>query len=711
MKKIKHYWWILILAILFWIFGLISSWNKLTYKEFIDNVENASSYFVVDSPDRVIRQQFNPPFDIISDFSVKIGTFSRDNNSEWKVTLLESITSKIIYEWNFNASSVNDNAFYELKLKKPIRLNKSQTYELVISSSNCNKDTSLAFYGDQNRNNSKLTKPSGKENINLAFRVYGGDFDCFWISLYGIYTLIILSIIFRAYYLKQKGRILTNDAILNAMVVGTIYFTLMYIFSVPGTPTFVDENDNMRGGMLIANGSVLYRDYVTQHTPFAYYLCGLYALLGAGSVQQFRLLFYISCALVWGILYFRHAEKLGRIKMAILPFAQVFLLILILPDQNGQVLSDNIQGLAMVMLMLEFIEYRKDYEINWSRIAIISFSIFSSFGSAFISVYSIAVVFLFFIISEIDYFRKNKQSIIFFIRRYGRMILLCVLPFIITLLYFYIFGTLTKAYDMAYRFNQEVYPQYLEGKFGENKLWPIINGFMCYFGLIANIVSSILNGKASISSIVEILILLFIGIYILKLIWSKKYFDGLFLFLFLCMNATRGNIGFHSIAYWDVALLIFIIFFDMYEKNRRIKFSYSFISIILIICFINPYISAFGSYVFIEQPAVSDWENFVIRNTHEGEGILIETFYYDSLYLLYKKRYPVNRLTYFLPWYMDWYEQDTIDDLRNNAPNIVVYNPEMEVWKKKHFFNALNTEIEMSYDRVNDNLPVYLKKR
>ena len=135
----------------------------------------------------------------------------------------------------FYASNVNDNAFYELKLKKPIRLNKIQIYELVISSSNC---TSLAFYGNQNSNNSRLIKPSGKENINLAFRVYGGDLNCFWISLYGIYTLVILGIIYRAYYLKQKGRILTNDAILNAMVVGTIYFTLMYIFSVPGTPTF-----------------------------------------------------------------------------------------------------------------------------------------------------------------------------------------------------------------------------------------------------------------------------------------------------------------------------------------------------------------------------------------------------------------------------------------------------------------------------------------
>lgn len=63
--------------------------------------------------------------------------------------------------------------------------------------------------------------------------------------------------------------------------------------------TFTDECDNIRGGILIAKGRVLYRDYYTQHTPFGYYLCAFFAWLGAKSIQQFRLLYYLFSAILW----------------------------------------------------------------------------------------------------------------------------------------------------------------------------------------------------------------------------------------------------------------------------------------------------------------------------------------------------------------------------------------------------------------------------
>ena len=702
MKKIIRYWWVLILVIL-WIFGLTSSLNKLTYKEFVDCTDNTNFYCVVNSPDQLIKQSFKPTFDITRGFSVKIGTFSRDNNSNWKILLLESKTSKVIYEWNFNASKIIDNSYYKISLNCPLRLNKNKTYDLVVSSANCNQNTSLAFYCD-----SDPTKNNNK-NINFAFKIYGGNIDYFWIVIYAIYTITILYIATRIYFLRKLNKSLFDDIFLHTIIIGVVYFTLMYIFSTPGAPSFTDETDNMRGGILIANGKILYNDYVTQHTPFAYYLCGLYALLGAISTQQFRLLFYTTCALVWGILYFRHAKSIGKIKMAIIPILQIFFLVLIEPEHNGQILSDNIQGLAMVALMLEFVEYRKDYKLNWSRIIVISFSIFSSFGYAFVSIFSIAVVFLFFIISEFNYFNKNKHHLIYFLKRYSKLIFLCLLPFVIVLVYFYTFGALENFYEMAYLFNKQVYPSY--SHYGENIIKTIFSGFTDFFGLIVISINSILNGSANIGIVFKLLVLLTISIIVFKLIKKKEYVNGLFLFIFMCMTGTRGNVGFHSLAYWNVALLILILYSNVLKINKNISKNHIIVIAILAICFVNPYILAISNYAFIEQTEISNWENLVIKNTHDGEGVLIETYYFDSLYLLYKNRFPVNRLTYFLPWYMDWYEQSTIDDLNNKSPNILIYCPDMEVWGIKNFCNNLNTEIQKEYTGIDENLFVYKKNK
>ena len=56
-----------------------------------------------------------------------------------------------------------------------------------------------------------------------------------------------------------------------------------------------------------------------------------------------------------------------------------------------------------------------------------------------------------------------------------------------------------------------------------------------------------------------------------------------------------------------------------------------------------------------------------------------------------------------LAWYMDWYEQDTIDDLNNNKPRIVVYNPDQEVWSYKYYTNAFCNELKKNYTQFSEN--------
>ncbi len=52
---------------------------------------------------------------------------------------------------------------------------------------------------------------------------------------------------------------------------------------------FEDEADNLLGAVLIAHGARLYADYFSSHMPFVYYLAALPALLGASTIDDFRL--------------------------------------------------------------------------------------------------------------------------------------------------------------------------------------------------------------------------------------------------------------------------------------------------------------------------------------------------------------------------------------------------------------------------------------
>ena len=219
------------------------------------------------------------------------------------------------------------------------------------------------------------------------------------------------------------------------VIIAFVVLVLLNSFSVSGS--FTDEWDNIRGGMVIAKGGVLYRDYVTQHTPVMYYLCGLFALFGAGSLQQFRLSYYLFEAIVWGILYARHVKFFGKKKMLLLVMFECIFVSSVLGGAQGyMILSDGMQGLCMVALLLEFLRYYQDKKITWDRAIIISVSIWGSFGSAFISAYAILFVVISVMGLEIFWNRKEKRSAMELIKRYCRLSICLLVPFIAAIIYF-----------------------------------------------------------------------------------------------------------------------------------------------------------------------------------------------------------------------------------------------------------------------------------
>ena len=51
---------------------------------------------------------------------------------------------------------------------------------------------------------------------------------------------------------------------------------------------------------------------------------------------------------------------------------------------------------------------------------------------------------------------------------------------------------------------------------------------------------------------------------------------------------------------------------------------------------------------------------------------------------------------------MDWYEQDTVDDLLEHRPQYVLFNQDSDVWKRKYFANVFLKTLKQNYTQLAD---------
>lgn len=252
----KKYIGILISVIVFagiFIFCFNKALLKLTYLEFSVGNERADSFIAIENTGNEIIQEFQMPYDILHGISIQINTFARDNNSEWSFYITGS-DNTIMSKKNFNASLIADNGYYFIELDKNLHLKKGEYYKLHIYARNVNDMTSLAFYKSDVSviENADLYSNGEKIDGDLCFKVYGGDVDFWWAGLTIIIFLYSLIIIYRLYDNRTKKLDVRNDSILQSLLLVGIIFLLLCSFSISGT--FTDENDNIRGGMIIARG-------------------------------------------------------------------------------------------------------------------------------------------------------------------------------------------------------------------------------------------------------------------------------------------------------------------------------------------------------------------------------------------------------------------------------------------------------------------------
>lgn len=709
---------ILLIICIVWIRGLFYAYKQPTYKTWFNIGEPSEYYFEVKDLNQRIVQQFDAPCDeVFEKVAVRIATYSGQSKSQWKVELFEGDKDTLLYEGTFDSQKVKDNTYFNV-INKEIKVSKDSSYKLMITPLNIQGEFGLAFYADEEGKRGYLSGGDSEERFDLDIKVYGSsDGNFFWAGSYIAVSLFALLIFIRILFLQKRQMSWIQDPLIQTMVLMLIYFFLhtgcLDIYE------FTDENDNIRGGIIVADGGVIYKDYVTQHMPFMYYLCAIFSKLGASSIPQFRVLYYMFCSLFAGLIYLRNGAKFGKCRIALFLIWEPFVLYMIHSSYPLRILSDNVQTMAMVVLLLEYLNYRKKPGVGIKRSIIVSLAIFISLGCAFLSAYPIAVIGVSVIINEATYVKKKqrrhkrRRPISYYIKRYRKLVLICLFPFILCAVYFSINRALPMAYEMAYRFNIDVYEKYTN--IGGSKIGIIFLGIRNFFTTITQDMVNLFQ-KFEAVSIVRILILLAVVFGVGKELWKRHYLTGITIFLFLCMCNTRdpSSNHFHVIAFWGIAMLIAVLYVDW--KNitiitgiwRKVVAASAVLAVSLLIY--EPYGSTLLDSFFSEHTVeLKEWEQYVVDHTKEGDKILIDSYCYESVYLVDKGRYSITRVPYFLPWYMDWYQEEIIEVLQEQKPSMVLYNPKIEVWEISGFLEPLKKQVNKDYDQ--DKITgIYIRK-
>jgi hypothetical protein len=465
--------------------------------------------------------------------------------------------------------------------------------------------------------------------------------------------------------------------------------------------------------MILATGKVLYRDYVTQHTPVAYYLCSVFARIGASSVSEMRVLLYVCMGLLWAFLFHRHSRTFGKAPMFVLPFG----ILLVTSAVNGSyltnVLGETLQAMAFVTILLEFLRYREDHELTFGRAVIVSLGAWLAFGSVFISLYAVFFLVLGFFVCEYQFWKAGENGVFSFKtcrKRYLALFVCAVIPGMLGIIYFKANHALGYAFDQMYRFNREVYTHYQT--MGSSILEPFFSGVSSLFEQFTESVlafGSSYDLKAS-HVLTILLVLLYVGYAIDRTVRKKQNpLFYLWLTFMICAGAARGVDDWHGQTFWALLVVILVVLVlpvaQFAESRIRVG------AAAFCLCFLaSVYLTQLHEMITDEQQTVSYLDPIILEQTEEGEDIFIDAYCDDSIYLLAKGRYPVNRAVYCLPWYMDWYEDWNLADLKNEQPRVVVWDPDESCWNVMHYAVELNAYINKHYERIDDGALVWIRK-
>lgn len=342
-----------------------------------------------------------------------------------------------------------------------------------------------------------------------------------------------------------RGNRDTAKTVLGAL---SLFLLCLAMFSMMRSNIrFMDEMDNFSIGLQMTQGGTLYTTLFSQHMPLPYYICALFARLGAHTVLAFRLYWYVFLSLCYVGVYLRYQKWYGRVGLALWP---VFYLCAITSTPLcTSILAEQLQAVGMVMLLLEFLRFVKTREVSTASAVCIAIAINIAFLSAVVAAFACAGIVAAYVLYEIIFCVKQCSkcgaAVCYLWKKYRLTIALTLVPMLLFALWFVVNGQWGDFWYKAITFNTQVYSEY-QGGFGSSPLGAVAGCFTQYIAWAKTLVQTLFQGARSVPPVVTVLFFAQYA-FLVVLLWRRLLGAAVAVQVFFILCGSRGFYNYHAL--------------------------------------------------------------------------------------------------------------------------------------------------------------------
>lgn len=497
--------------------------------------------------------------------------------------------------------------------------------------------------------------------------------------------------------------------IFNACIFFVCIFILLVGFA--DNEMFVtDEEEIFAKGLAIANGKLLYKDIISQHMPLMYYFSAFFSLIGVHSVFGYRIAFYVLFAFLGTLVFWRYGKLISYMSIVVYEVGYFSLCAYI--GYGSCVLSEQIQQFGIIILYFEFLLFLKSNRISLKNAIWISCSIVLSFGSAFVSIFPIAVIFVAVMLRVVSIFKSNEHMRKDLCKDLGMLFAMIIIPWLIYAIYLFATGTIQDAVYWNYSFNREIYSSYMfelgKGNYGSSVFGTFVLGVQNWFAIW--IPDNTLLSLFRFSTILGVFTLLYIGLCIKQ----RNFYLGISTILLIFSCATRGIFQFHALPCVALECVIVALYIDYIMKNQekkdnKMKYILYMVLTVSSLIVTSKWMNQMGD-ILNNQPIAQLSEkdstaSYVNRLTNEDEEIGFAGCNYDILVEANRIMANNNPAS---PWFWEARGTEIVTLLKEKNPRVIIYQGEQEVWgyKIKDYTMDIQEFLYDGYTKISEDLYV-----
>ena len=450
---------------------------------------------------------------------------------------------------------------------------------------------------------------------------------------------------------------------------------------------FVDELDVFFGGYSVAKGGDIYKVYLSQHMPFSYYLAAPGALLGARTAWQFRLYFDILLSALWTGIYLRHRKHFSRFALMLLPL--FYVVQLRMHSLGTTMISDHWQGIGLVIILLELVRYAEEKKISAGMACMISLGIVLSFGTTFLSAYPLLIVFLGVAAMQAVLAVKKERKLSEMLREDGRLVLICLCPFLLLGLWYAISGNLANAFGGAYDLNVNIYSKYLGG-FGSDAGGTFADAVPRWIQYQAKSLDWLRSGdwRWALQIWLQTAAL---AVFVISLLKEKKRIAGITFLLAAIYAGVRAFDGFHGAPYMAVTCIPMAFCLDgalgfFTEKRSWRRAIPAALALALTLALAVPEAVMVKNWIHVPRLLAGETHRESNQDALEilaepGERIHTGDLSYSARTIMRNGlKLDEGSMGFANPWFYEYYGAQELAALKENRTRLLVMEPDGSVW-------------------------------